>query len=263
LETKNRVTAADRPLFQLPFTCGQQWRGSTRSGHSPNTNSIDFFIVGDTTNGQPILASAAGRVTFAGWGNGGGWMVNIAHGGGWGSTYLHMLERPSVSDNQQVAQGQQIGRVGSTGDSSGPHLHYQQWKGNPSNTVRAAFNGVPVNIAVGTSQVLTSYNCEELPMEIVIDSDISTLTEGYLKRGQKVKLERFLQLMLRFDHNAARDAYAVRKEIAASKIREETMLGLLAKVMEVGGGNIDMAQIKTWLDELGQKALAAQEASPE
>lgn len=176
MKTKNRVTlvlalavmalinpvasyAADRPLFQLPFICGQQWRGSTYLDHEPNTNSIDFFIVGGTDNGQPILASAAGRVTFAGWNNGGGWMVNIAHSGGWGTSYLHMLERPWVSDNQQVAQGQQIGRVGSTGQSSAPHLHYQQWTGSPSNTVRAAFNGVLVNIAVGTDQVLTSYNC--------------------------------------------------------------------------------------------------------
>ena len=151
--------AADRPLFQLPFTCGQKWLGQTRADHKPNSNSIDFFIVGGITNGQPILASAAGRVTFAGWDNGGGWMVNIDHGGGWGTTYLHMLERPWVSDNQQVAQGQQIDRVGCTGDCRAPHLHYQQWTGSPSNTVRSMFNGVLVNIQPGTSQVLTSYNC--------------------------------------------------------------------------------------------------------
>lgn len=35
---------ADRPLFQLPFTCGQQWKGDTYDGHSPNNNSIDFMI---------------------------------------------------------------------------------------------------------------------------------------------------------------------------------------------------------------------------
>lgn len=151
--------AGARPLFQLPFRCGEQWQGSTYVGHSPNENSIDFIKVGGGTNGAPILASAAGTISFAGWDNGAGWMVNLRHADGWGTSYFHMIEQPPVSAGQNVAQGQQIGRVGNTGNSSAPHLHYQQWADTPSNTVRAYFNGVPVNIAVGRSEILTSHNC--------------------------------------------------------------------------------------------------------
>lgn len=88
-------------------------------------------------------------------------MVNIDHGDGWGTSYLHMDEMPMVQAGQWVTQGQPIGRVGRTGNAPGSyHLHYQQWNGgSPSNTVRSYFNGVPVNIAVGTSQILTSQNC--------------------------------------------------------------------------------------------------------
>ncbi len=86
-------------------------------------------------------------------------MVNLSHANGWGTTYLHMIEPPAVSDGQTVAMGRQIGRVGSTGDSSAPHLHYQQWADSPTNTERAEFNGVPVNVSVGQSETLASQNC--------------------------------------------------------------------------------------------------------
>lgn len=157
------AAAGARPLFQLPFKCGEQWYASTYSGHSPNASSLDFTRIGGGTNGAPILASAPGRVTYAGWDNGGGWMVNLAHANGWGTTYLHMIERPAVGSGATVAMGQQIGRVGSTGDSSGPHLHYQQWMDGPGNTVRSHFNGVPVNVWIGQSQTLTSRNCGQAP----------------------------------------------------------------------------------------------------
>lgn len=96
------------------------------------------------TSGRAILASYGGTVAFSGWDNGGGWMVQIDHGGGWTSLYLHMISQPMVSTGQAVKLGQQIGRVGSTGDSSGPHLHYEQRRDGA--TVEAWFNGVPSGI---------------------------------------------------------------------------------------------------------------------
>jgi hypothetical protein len=150
--------AGPRPLFQSPFRCGETWLAETRSDHKPNPNSIDFNRRGDDA-GQPILASYAGTVSFSGWNSGGGYMVNVNHGSGWGTSYLHMRQRPMVSVGQRVAQGQQLGQVGSTGQSTGPHLHYQQWMNTPSNTVRSGFNGVLVNVQVGKSQWITSHNC--------------------------------------------------------------------------------------------------------
>ncbi|TWP49905.1 peptidoglycan DD-metalloendopeptidase family protein [Lentzea tibetensis] len=157
--------ADERPPFLLPFACGQEWVAATRSDHSPNPNSLDFTKVGGGSNGQPIVAAAAGRVTFAGWDSGGGWMVNISHANGWGTTYLHMIERPSVGNGQNVYQGFQLGKVGSTGNSSGPHLHFQQWRTSPSNTVRSEFNGWQVTVGVGRSQRLKSQNCTPLEMK--------------------------------------------------------------------------------------------------
>lgn len=151
--------AGDRPAFQLPFECGQTWAANTYNGHKPNSNSVDLTIHGAASAGQPILASASGRVTFAGWDNGGGWMVNVAHENGWGTSYLHMAERPDVTAGQEVAQGTVLGHVGSTGDSSGPHLHYQQWAGDPGNTVPAVIDGMTLGIWPGHGQALTSRNC--------------------------------------------------------------------------------------------------------
>jgi len=79
--------------------------------------------------GTPVRAAAPGRVVFAGWkSNGGGYQVWIAHGSGTYTTYNHMAG-VSVGRGQVVAKGQQVGRVGSSGLSTGPHLHFEVWKG--------------------------------------------------------------------------------------------------------------------------------------
>ena len=83
--------------------------------------------------GSPIVATADGTVGRAGWSGGYGLMVAIAHGGGMQTRYAHM-SRLAVAPGQAVRQGQVIGYVGSTGRSTGPHLHYE---------VRV--NGVAVN----------------------------------------------------------------------------------------------------------------------
>jgi hypothetical protein len=157
ITAQHALAAGPRPLFQLPFTCGQQWVAFTRSDHSPNPNSLDLTRLGGETNGQPILASYGGRVAASGWSNGGGNYVRIDHGNGWQTRYLHMISAPEVRNGQQVAQGQRIGRVGSTGNSSGPHLHYEQLQDGA--TVRSAFNGSLVSVQVGRGQNLTSHNC--------------------------------------------------------------------------------------------------------
>ena len=72
--------------------------------------------------GSKVRAAAAGTVTFAGWkNNGGGYQVWIAHGSGLYTTYNHM-SAISVGLGQHVARGQQVGRVGQSGNATGPHL---------------------------------------------------------------------------------------------------------------------------------------------
>ncbi|TVR04666.1 MAG: M23 family metallopeptidase [Deltaproteobacteria bacterium] len=84
-------------------------------------NGLDF----GAATGTPVLASATGEVLLAGWcGNGPGNCVVIDHGGGWRSHYFH-LSRWRVRAGQRVHQGERIGDVGSTGASTGPHLHFE------------------------------------------------------------------------------------------------------------------------------------------
>jgi len=84
--------------------------------------------------GTPIAASDGGYVTFAGWSNVGyGYMVQIDHGNGFSTLYAH-LSQWYVSPGQSVARGQIIGAMGSTGNSTGPHLHFEiRYGGVPQN----------------------------------------------------------------------------------------------------------------------------------
>jgi LysM repeat protein len=75
--------------------------------------------------GNPIYASDSGVIVYAGWSNFGyGLLVVIDHGNGWQSAYAH-LSSVAVSCGQSVHQGGFIGALGSTGNSSGPHLHFE------------------------------------------------------------------------------------------------------------------------------------------
>ena len=85
--------------------------------------------------GSQIVAASAGQVILAGWSGGYGRSVRIDHGGGTTTVYGHMSGL-AVSNGQRVAAGQLIGYVGSTGLSTGPHLHFEVRRG-----------GTPVNPA--------------------------------------------------------------------------------------------------------------------
>lgn len=74
--------------------------------------------------GSPISAAAAGTVIVAGWNGGYGNLVVVDHGGGVSTAYGHM-SAIGASVGQSVGQGTVIGQVGSTGNSTGPHLHFE------------------------------------------------------------------------------------------------------------------------------------------
>jgi murein DD-endopeptidase MepM/ murein hydrolase activator NlpD len=76
------------------------------------------------STGDSVFATASGIVTSAGWSGGYGKMVEIRHSNGFATRYGHLSEI-LVSVGQKIALGQTIGRVGSTGRSTGPHLHYE------------------------------------------------------------------------------------------------------------------------------------------
>jgi hypothetical protein len=163
-----------RPLFQLPVACGETWQLSTYPGH--DDYDVDLYPTAGQAWGRPVLASYAGTVTEAGIngsigsrtpenpdgpkGRGGGYLVKIDHGGRWQTQYLHLLEMPLVREGQKVAQGEQIGRVGSTGNSSAPHLHYEQRAARQK--VETHFDGTPSGITTDDKEYTvkrTSRNC--------------------------------------------------------------------------------------------------------
>ena len=79
--------------------------------------------------GSTVVAAASGKVTFAGWkNNGGGWQVWISHGSNLYTTYNHM-SAITVGTGESVGRGQHVGRIGQSGDATGPHLHFEVWDG--------------------------------------------------------------------------------------------------------------------------------------
>ncbi|MEB3335520.1 MAG: M23 family metallopeptidase [Cyanobacteriota bacterium] len=97
------------------FTSGYGWRWGRMHKGIDIANSV----------GTPILAAQSGRVTYAGWNDGGyGYLVEITHDDGSRSLYAHQ-SRILVQVGEEVSQGQQVGQMGSTGRSTGPHLHFE------------------------------------------------------------------------------------------------------------------------------------------
>ncbi|MES2337882.1 MAG: M23 family metallopeptidase [Pseudomonadota bacterium] len=92
--------------------------------------------------GAPIRAPMDGVVQMAGWAGGYGKFVKLSHGHGLATGFGHM-SRIAVASGGRVSRGQIIGYVGSTGMSTGAHLHYELWKnGVPTNPGRVTFESV-------------------------------------------------------------------------------------------------------------------------
>jgi hypothetical protein len=119
------ASSAAAPDWEAPFACGSEWSAGTRDGHSPTWYSVDFNGADD--EGQPVLATAGGRVTgVRDYGDSSyGKHVIVDHGGGYSSLYAH-LDATWVVEGQWIDQGDFIGLLGTTGGSSGPHLHFEE-----------------------------------------------------------------------------------------------------------------------------------------
>ena len=108
-----------RPCSYVMVTSPFGPRKSPTAGASSYHQGIDL----GAAEGTPIYATRTGRVTIAAYSNSAGNYVSINHGDGFSSIYMHMT-RYVVSSGQAVSAGQLIGYVGSTGISTGPHLHF-------------------------------------------------------------------------------------------------------------------------------------------
>lgn len=111
------------------YTNNPRYVGGQYQRFTANHLAIDYAAA----QGTPIRAVGDGRVSFAGWKNGYGNVVTIRHDSTYSTTYGHM-SKILVKNGQVVGQNQTIGLVGSTGFSTGPHVHFEMIK-----------NGVKVN----------------------------------------------------------------------------------------------------------------------
>jgi murein DD-endopeptidase MepM/ murein hydrolase activator NlpD len=110
------------PLDGARITSGFGVRQHPVLGFTRMHQGVDFAA----PTGTPVVAAADGTVTFVGPRTSYGRTVTLRHPGGTETLYAHMSAfAPGLAAGQQVRQGQTIGRVGSTGLSSGPHLHYE------------------------------------------------------------------------------------------------------------------------------------------
>lgn len=116
-------------------SAGFMWplRGRITSGFGMRWGRMHQGLDIAAPHGHPVLASRDGRVSFAGRWGGYGNLVIISRSSGVSTYYAH-LSRIEVRVGQTLEAGQRIGRVGSTGNSTGPHLHFE-----------IRFNGRPVN----------------------------------------------------------------------------------------------------------------------
>ncbi|NGO09393.1 peptidoglycan DD-metalloendopeptidase family protein [Streptomyces sp. HC44] len=118
-ETKPRESA--RTLTApVDAGTGTAYRATGSSWSKGYHTGVDFPV----PTGTSVKSVAAGQVVTSGWGGSFGYQVVIRHADGRYTQYAH-LSAISVKDGQRVVSGQRIGRSGSTGNSSGPHLHFE------------------------------------------------------------------------------------------------------------------------------------------
>lgn len=111
-------------------------RTSPTAGASSNHKGIDIGV----PTGTNIYAAESGSVTMAGWSDSGGYMVTIDHGNGYVTKYMHNSEL-LVSAGDTVEKGQVIAKAGSTGISTGSHLHFQiEYNGQPVDPLSFKYN---------------------------------------------------------------------------------------------------------------------------
>ena len=141
--TPQTTTYATNTYVQTAPTIGDTTVAATGSGVWPTVNrrvNCEFMGYAGHTGidlggavGTAIYAYRSGTVIFAGWGTGYGLHVKIDHGDGMTTYYAHCSEL-LVSVGDQVSEGQMISKIGMTGYTTGPHLHFE-----------IRLNGVPVN----------------------------------------------------------------------------------------------------------------------
>lgn len=140
----------ERQFLKAPLSYRRITSGYTGARMHPITRKVSAHYQIDyaAPTGTPVVASARGSVASAGWEGGWGNMIRLKHDGGYSTHYGHLSGiAKGVSSGANIAQGQVIGYVGSTGWSTGPHLDYgMKLNGSPVNPLSLDLpKGNPLN----------------------------------------------------------------------------------------------------------------------
>jgi murein DD-endopeptidase MepM/ murein hydrolase activator NlpD len=148
---------------QAPLTSPFGWRVHPISRQRRLHSGVDF----EAPHGAPIVAAISGQVVVAGWHGGHGKTVVIERQGKLQTLYAHM-SKMTVKQGQTVKQGELIGFVGSTGRSTGAHLHFEtlipgsgkdNWVAvDPSQDIQYALNNLQNSTQISQSQTSNRFN---------------------------------------------------------------------------------------------------------
>jgi murein DD-endopeptidase MepM/ murein hydrolase activator NlpD len=155
------------------------WRIHPISGGSRFHQGTDI----GAPQGTPVLAAFSGRVNTSDFMRGYGLTVILTHDEGRTQTLYAHLSELFVRPGDVVQQGEVIGRVGSTGNSTGPHLHFEYLESTPQGWV-ARDAGYTLQMAL--SQFLGGFQVAKLPLPQLADWDLSTQVEGLADFGKLV-----------------------------------------------------------------------------
>jgi len=122
-ELNKQVYPEGRPVQEGFISSYFGDRADPFTGYSANHKGVDFAA----PEGTHVISVAAGLVTYAGERNGYGLMVEVNHGNGMTTRYAHN-EKLLVSQGEMIRKGQEVALIGSTGHSTGPHLHFEVLK---------------------------------------------------------------------------------------------------------------------------------------
>ncbi|GAA1621084.1 hypothetical protein GCM10009679_27390 [Saccharothrix algeriensis] len=147
-EAAYAAPAWNRPFDKwIPITAGFGMRTDPITGESRMHYGTDYSASGIL--GYPIRACAAGTVSVGYNAAGFGHYATVTHADGWRTLYGHMREAPVVGSGTQVAAGQHLGNVGSTGRSTGPHLHLEITQNGAYHNPESILAGAPYAGAPG------------------------------------------------------------------------------------------------------------------
>jgi murein DD-endopeptidase MepM/ murein hydrolase activator NlpD len=118
------IDALRAPVPRCPLTMSRPLIGPIGDAFGPRGNRFHAGVDFPAPTGAAVGAARSGRVIFAGWSDGWGTLIVIAHGSGVRTRYAH-LSKVAVVMGESVGAGSTIGFVGSTGEATGPHLHFE------------------------------------------------------------------------------------------------------------------------------------------